>query len=157
MDHIARHVTIAVENAIAFQKISELRKKFEEEKLYLEEEIRAEYRFDEIVGTSPAIREVLQQIQTAAPTDSTVLVQGETGTGKELVARAIHQVSGRHEGTFVKLNCSAIPAGLLENRSNSRGIHEGIGRLFLAGEYSGIAQRSGALRDSYIGQTAAHT
>jgi formate hydrogenlyase transcriptional activator len=115
MDHIARHVTIAVENAVAFDKIRQLRKKIEEEKLYLEEEIRAEYRFDEIVGNSPAIRAVLQQIQTAAPTDSTVLIHGETGTGKELVARAIHQFSGRNQGTFVKLNCSAIPAGLLES------------------------------------------
>jgi formate hydrogenlyase transcriptional activator len=139
MDHIARHVTIAVENAVAFGKISELRKKFEEEKLYLEEEIRAEYRFDEIVGNSPAIREVLKQIQTAAPTDSTVLIQGETGTGKELVARAIHQVSGRHEGTFVKLNCSAIPAGLLESEllGHEQGAFTGalarrIGRFELA-------------------------
>ena len=96
-------------------KIRELRRKFEDEKVYLEEEIRAEYRFDEIVGSSPAIREVLKQIETAAPTDSTVLIQGETGTGKELVARAIHQVSRRNQGTFIKLNCSAIPAALLES------------------------------------------
>ena len=95
MDHIARQVTIAVENALAFEKIRELRRKIEDEKVYLEEEIRAEYRFDEIVGNSAAIRDVLKQIETAAPTDSTVLIQGETGTGKELVARAIHQLSRR--------------------------------------------------------------
>ncbi len=115
MEHIARHVTIAVENALAFEKISELRKRIEDEKVYLEEEIRSEYRFDEILGSSPALRQVLRQIETAAPTDSTVLIQGETGTGKELVARAIHQLSRRNHGTFVKLNCSAIPSGLIES------------------------------------------
>ncbi len=117
MEHIGRHVTIAVENALAFEKIRELRRRMEDEKLYLEEEIRAEYRFDEIVGNGPAIRQVLKQIETAAPTDSTVLIQGETGTGKELVARAIHQLSRRTHGTFVKLNCSAIPAGLARERA----------------------------------------
>ena len=80
----------------------------EGEKVYLEEEIRSEYRFGEIIGTSLALRHVLEQIQTAAPTDSTVLIQGETGTGKELVARALHQLGQRSHGTFVKLNCSAI-------------------------------------------------
>jgi len=115
MRHVARHVAIAVENALAFEEINELRAHIEEEKVYLEEEIRSELRFDEIIGNSPALRQVLEQIRTAAPTDSTVLIQGETGTGKELVARAIHQLSSRSHGTFVKLNCSAIPAGLLES------------------------------------------
>jgi formate hydrogenlyase transcriptional activator len=115
MKHVARHVTIAVENALAFEKISELRQRIEDEKVYLEEEIRSEYRFDEILGSSPALRRVLQQIETAAPTDSTVLIHGETGTGKELAARAIHQLSRRKNATFVKLNCSAIPAGLIES------------------------------------------
>jgi formate hydrogenlyase transcriptional activator len=139
MEHIARQVTIAVENALAFQKISELRRKIEDEKVYLEEEIRAEYRFDEIVGSSAAILEVLKQIETAAPTDSTVLIQGETGTGKELVARAIHQLSRRNHGTFVKLNCSAIPAALLESEllGHEKGAFTGalgqrIGRFELA-------------------------
>ncbi len=115
MVHVARHVAIAVENALAFEEINELRKRMEDEKVYLEEEIRSEYRFDEIVGHGASLRQVLGQIETAAPTDSTVLIQGETGTGKELVARAIHRLSGRSHGTFVKLNCSAIPAGLLES------------------------------------------
>ena len=121
------------------KKSRELRRKFEDEKVYLEEEIRAEYRFDEIVGSSPAIREVLKQIETAAPTDSTVLIQGETGTGKELVARAIHQVSRRNQGTFIKLNCSAIPAALLESEllGHEKGAFTGalaqrIGRFELA-------------------------
>ena len=139
LDHIARQVTIAVENALVFEKIRELRKRIEDEKVYLEEEIRSEYRFDEIVGTSASLRQVLQQIETAAPTDSTVLIQGETGTGKELVARAIHQLSRRTQGTFVKLNCSAIPAGLLESEllGHERGAFTGalaqrIGRFELA-------------------------
>jgi len=139
MDHIARQVTIAVENALAFEQIGELRKKIEDEKVYLEEEIRAEYRFDEIVGGSAPIRAVLQQIETAAPTDSTVLIQGETGTGKELVARAIHQHSRRQQGTFIKLNCSAIPAPLLESEllGHEKGAFTGaltqrIGRFELA-------------------------
>ncbi len=139
MDHIARQVTIAVENALAFEQIEELRKKFEDEKVYLEEEIRAEYRFDEIVGASAPVRAMMQQIETAAPTDSTVLIQGETGTGKELVARAIHQLSRRNHGTFIKLNCSAIPAPLLESEllGHEKGAFTGalaqrIGRFELA-------------------------
>jgi formate hydrogenlyase transcriptional activator len=139
MEHIARGVTIAVENALAFEKIRELRQRIEDEKVYLEEEIRAEYRFDEIVGNSPALRRVLKQIETAAPTDSTVLIHGETGTGKELVARAIHQLSGRKNGTFIKLNCSAIPAALIESElmGHEKGAFTGaigqrIGRFELA-------------------------
>ena len=139
MEHVARHVTVAVENALAFEKISELRKRFEDEKVYLEEEIRSEYRFDEMVGGSTALREVLRQIETAAPTDSTVLLHGETGTGKELAARAIHRLSPRHSGTFVKLNCSAIPAGLIESEllGHEKGAFTGalgtrIGRFELA-------------------------
>jgi formate hydrogenlyase transcriptional activator len=115
MQHIARHVAIAVENALAFEELEGFRRRVEDEKIYLEEEIRSEHRFNEIVGHSNALRHVLEQIRTAAPTDSTVLIQGETGTGKELVARAIHEFSRRSSGTFVKVNCSAIPAGLLES------------------------------------------
>jgi len=139
MQHAARQVAIAVENALAFEEINALRQRVEGEKVYLEEEIRSEYRFGEIIGTSSALRHVLDQIQTAAPTDSTVLIQGETGTGKELVARAVHQLSHRSHGTFVKLNCSAIPAGLLESEmfGHEKGAFTGalnqrLGRVELA-------------------------
>ena len=139
MEHIARHVTIAVENALIFEKLRKLRQKIEDEKVYLEEEIRGEYRMDEMIGTSAAMRKVLKQIATAAPTDSTVLIQGETGTGKELAARAIHQASRRRQGTFVRLNCSAIPAALLESEllGHEQGAFTGaiarrIGRFELA-------------------------
>jgi formate hydrogenlyase transcriptional activator len=139
MQHIGRQVAIATENAKAFQEINELRRHIEDEKVYLEEEIRSEYRFDEIVGSGPALRGVLQQIETAAPTDSSILIQGETGTGKELVARAIHRLSSRANATFVKLNCAAIPAGLIESEllGHEKGAFTGavglrIGRFELA-------------------------
>jgi formate hydrogenlyase transcriptional activator len=139
MQHIGRQVAIATENALAFEEINELRRHIEDEKVYLEEEIRSEYRFDEIVGSGPALRGVLQQIQTAAPTDSSILIQGETGTGKELVARAIHRLSSRANATFVKLNCAAIPAGLIESEllGHEKGAFTGavglrIGRFELA-------------------------
>ncbi len=89
--------------------------KLAQEKLYLEDEIRSNANFEEIVGTSSALQRVLKLVETVAPTDSTVLVYGETGTGKELIARAIHNLSPRHSRTFVKLNCAAIPTGLLES------------------------------------------
>jgi formate hydrogenlyase transcriptional activator len=139
MQHIGRQVAIASENALAFEQINDLRRHIEDEKVYLEEEIRSEYRFDEIVGSGPALRGVLQQIETAAPTDSSILIQGETGTGKELVARAIHRLSSRANGTFVKLNCAAIPAGLIESEllGHEKGAFTGavgqrIGRFELA-------------------------
>jgi formate hydrogenlyase transcriptional activator len=139
MEHIGRQVAIATENAVAFEEINELRRHIEDEKVYLEEEIRSEYRFDEIVGSGPALRGVLQQIETAAPTDSSIIIQGETGTGKELVARAIHRLSSRANGTFVKLNCAAIPAGLIESEllGHEKGAFTGavglrIGRFELA-------------------------
>jgi formate hydrogenlyase transcriptional activator len=139
MQHIGRQVAIATENAHAFEEINELRRHIEDEKVYLEEEIRSEYRFDEIVGSGPALRGVLQQIETAAPTDSSILIQGETGTGKELVARAIHRLSSRANATFVKLNCAAIPAGLIESEllGHEKGAFTGavglrIGRFELA-------------------------
>jgi formate hydrogenlyase transcriptional activator len=115
LTHIAKQIAIAVENALAYREISALRDKLAQEKLYLEEEIRSEMNFDQIVGDSPALRHVLEMVETVAPSDSTVLLLGETGTGKELVARAIHDHSRRKDRTFVKLNCAAIPTGLLES------------------------------------------
>jgi formate hydrogenlyase transcriptional activator len=112
---VANQVAIAIENALAYQEIAELKNKLAEEKLYLEEEIRTEYTFEEIVGESAALKRVLSQLETVAPTDSSVLVLGETGTGKEVMARAIHDLSPRRERTFVKVNCAAIPTGLLES------------------------------------------
>jgi formate hydrogenlyase transcriptional activator len=136
---VAGQVAIAVENAVAFQEIAELRNKLAQEKLYLEDEIRSEMNFEEIVGESPLLRAVLKQVETVAPTDSAVLIQGETGTGKELIARAIHNLSPRREHTFVKVNCAAIPAGLLESElfGHERGAFTGaiaqrMGRFELA-------------------------
>src|SRR5213079_2357189 len=109
------------------------------EKVYLEDELRTDYNFEEIIGDSPALKRVLHQVETVAPTDSAVLVLGETGSGKELIARAIHDLSGRRQNTFVKLNCAAIPTGLLESElfGHERGAFTGavaqrIGRFELA-------------------------
>ncbi len=115
LDQIATQIAIAVENALAFREIEGLKNKLAEEKFYLEEEIRTEYNFTEIVGQSDTLRRTLKAVETVAPTDSVVLIQGETGTGKELIARAIHNLSARRERTLVKLNCAAIPTGLLES------------------------------------------
>src|SRR6266566_8575151 len=114
IEEVARQVAMAVANALAFREIAQLTEKLAGERLYLESEIRAEQPFGEIVGESRLLRDVLQQVETVAPTDATVLVLGETGTGKELIARAIHDRSSRRERTFVKINCAAIPSGLLE-------------------------------------------
>jgi formate hydrogenlyase transcriptional activator len=114
LTQVANQVAIAVENALAYGQIAELKDKLSQEKLYLEDEIRSEMHFEDIVGKSAALRRVLQQVETVAPTDSTVLIYGETGTGKELIARAIHHLSPRRPQAFVKLNCAAIPTGLLE-------------------------------------------
>jgi formate hydrogenlyase transcriptional activator len=136
---VAQQLAIAVENGLAYQQIAELKEKLNTEKLYLEDEIRTERNFEEIIGHSPALREVLSQVEIVAPTDSTVLIQGETGTGKELIARAIHGLSSRRERTFVKLNCAAIPTGLLESElfGHEKGAFTGaiaqkIGRFELA-------------------------
>ncbi|MCU1235292.1 MAG: transcriptional regulator, NifA subfamily, Fis Family [Candidatus Solibacter sp.] len=136
---VANQVAIAVENALAYQEISTLKDRLAQEKVYLEDEIRSELNFEEIVGRSQALRSVLQEIETVAPTDSTVLIYGETGTGKELIARAIHNLSSRSNNSFVKLNCAAIPTGLLESEmfGHERGAFTGavaqrIGRFELA-------------------------
>jgi formate hydrogenlyase transcriptional activator len=136
---VAGQIALAVENAQAYRQIEELKDKLTEEKLYLEDEIRTEYRFAEIIGSSPTIKNILHQVEIVAPADTTVLIQGETGTGKELIARAIHNLSTRKERTFVKLNCAAIPSGLLESElfGHEKGAFTGavaqkVGRFELA-------------------------
>jgi formate hydrogenlyase transcriptional activator len=136
---VANQVAIAIENALAYGQIAELKDKLAQEKLYLEDEIRSEMNFEEMVGKSAALRRVLKEVETVAPTDSTVLIYGETGTGKELIARALHNLSARRSGAFVKLNCAAIPTGLLESElfGHERGAFTGaiarrIGRFELA-------------------------
>jgi formate hydrogenlyase transcriptional activator len=136
---VANQVAFSVENALAFQEIAALKVKLEAEKVYLEEEIRTEHNFEEIIGDSAALKRVLREVETVAPTDSAVLIGGETGTGKELIARAVHDLSRRRERTFVKINCAAIPTGLLESElfGHERGAFTGavaqrIGRFELA-------------------------
>ena len=139
LTQVAGPIAIAIENALAYEEISELKDKVAQEKLYLEEEIRSEMGFEQIIGNSATIRQVLQLVETVAPSDSTVLLLGETGTGKELIARAIHERSRRKDRTFVKLNCAAIPTGLLESElfGHEKGAFTGaisqkVGRMELA-------------------------
>ena len=139
LSQVAGQMAIAIDNALAYEEISELRDRLAQEKLYLEEEIRSEMGFEQIIGSSDALKGVLQLVETVAPSDSTVLLLGETGTGKELIARAIHERSRRKERTFVKLNCAAIPTGLLESElfGHEKGAFTGaisqkIGRMELA-------------------------
>jgi formate hydrogenlyase transcriptional activator len=140
---VANQVAIGVENALAYSEIADLKDRLVQEKVYLEEEIRGEMDFEGIVGQSSGLRHVLNLVETVAPSDSTVLLLGETGTGKELIARAIHDRSKRKDRTFVKLNCAAIPTGLLESElfGHERGAFTGaisqkIGRLELADQGS---------------------
>ena len=139
LGRIGAQIALAVANSMAYQEISSLKDKLAKEKLYLEEEIQTAYNFKEIVGDSRALKLVLKEVQTVAATDSTVLILGETGSGKELVARALHNLSDRRERTFVKLNCAAIPTGLLESElfGHEKGAFTGaiatkIGRFELA-------------------------
>lgn len=139
LQQVAGQIAIAVENALAFKQIDALKDKLSEEKLYLEEEIRSEFNFEEIVGDSAVLKRALGQVELVAPTSTAALITGETGTGKELIARAIHNLSPRRERTFVKVNCAAIPSGLLESElfGHERGAFTGaltqkIGRFELA-------------------------
>jgi formate hydrogenlyase transcriptional activator len=139
LKQVAAQVAIALDNARAYREIAELTDKLKKEKLYLQDEIRSVLNFEEIVGESPALKHVLAQVNTVAPLDATVLILGETGTGKELIARAIHRMSSRKDGSFIKLNCAAIPTGLLESElfGHEKGAFTGavsakIGRLELA-------------------------
>ena len=143
MIQVANELAIAIEDALAYGKIAELTNRLAQENLYLQDEIRGEMDFEGIVGQSSALRHVLSLVETVAPSDSTVLLLGETGTGKELIARAIHDRSKRKDRTFVKLNCAAIPTGLLESElfGHERGAFTGaisqrVGRLELADQGS---------------------
>jgi formate hydrogenlyase transcriptional activator len=139
LGRLAKQVAIAFENALAFECIEQLKEKLVTEKVYLEEEIRTDNNFEDIVGESVVLRRVLKEVETVAPTESTVLIHGETGTGKELIARALHQLSPSRGRTFVKLNCAAIPSGLLESElfGHEKGAFTGaitqkVGRFELA-------------------------
>src|SRR5258708_1234003 len=136
----------------AYREIAELKDRLAQENLYLEDEIRGEMDFEGIVGQSLALRRVLNLVETVAPSDSTVLLLGETGTGKELIARVIHERSQRKERTLVKLNCAAIPTGLLESElfGHERGAFTGaiaqkIGRLELANQGTLFLDEVGAI------------
>jgi formate hydrogenlyase transcriptional activator len=168
---IASQVAIAVDNARAYNEIAKLKDRLAKEKLYLEEELHSIHNFGEIVGNSPALRQVLKRVEIEVPSDATVLVLGETGTGKEWIARALHRLSSRSgEGNFIKLNCAATPTGLLESElfGHERGAFTGaisqkIGRLELADKgtiflvemrihapvtHEEMAQRIGASRET---------
>jgi formate hydrogenlyase transcriptional activator len=139
LGQIADQIAIAVENALAYGQISELKDKLAQENVYLESEIRSELHFDDIVGNSELLRRVLWEVETVAPADATVLIYGETGTGKELIARAVHNLSFRKSNPFVRLNCAAIPTGLLESElfGHEKGAFTGaiiqrVGRFELA-------------------------
>lgn len=139
LHQVAKQLAIVLENARAYREIAELKNKLTTEKLYLEDEIRTELNFEEIVGESSALKNVLAHVRTVARSDATVLILGETGTGKELIARAIHNMSERKKESFIKLNCAAIPTGLLESElfGHEKGAFTGaitqkVGRMELA-------------------------
>ena len=139
LSRVATQVGLAVEKMLAFEEISRLKSQLEQENLYLRQEIKTEHGFDDIVGGAPALLEALRAVETVASTDATVLLTGETGTGKEIIARALHSRSGRAERALVKVNCAAIPEGLVESElfGHERGAFTGaltrkIGRFELA-------------------------
>ena len=136
---VTNQIAIAVENSLAYRELKQMKERLATEKLYLEDEIRVDHNVGTMVGGTPAFQSVLKGIQIVAPTDSTVLILGETGTGKELVARAIHELSGRSKGSFIKVNCAAIPSSLLESElfghekgSFTGAVAQKIGRFELA-------------------------
>lgn len=112
---VAKQVALAIDNASCLKEIEDLKDQLEMENYYLQEEIKTQHNFEEIVGESAVLRDVFKQIELVANTDSTVLIRGETGTGKELVARAIHNLSDRKDRPLIKVNCPSIPEGLLES------------------------------------------
>ncbi len=139
LNQIAAQLAVALDNARAYREIQVLKERLAEEKLYLEDEIRTELHFEEIIGESAELKATLSRLQTVAPSGSTVLVLGETGTGKELAARAIHRMSRRKDASFIKVNCAAIPTGLLESElfGHEKGAFTGavakkVGRMELA-------------------------
>jgi formate hydrogenlyase transcriptional activator len=142
LGQVGTQIAIAVENALSYREVESLKNKLSTEKVYLEEVINSEYDFAEIIGHSAALRRILREVETVAPTDSAVLITGETGTGKELIARAIHSLSGRRERTMVKVNCAAIPTGLLESElfGHERGAFTGA-----------VAQRTGRFEVAHLG------
>jgi len=139
LTQVAGQVALFIDNSMAHRHIAQLTEELTPESIYFDDELTTEANFEEIVGRSAALRSLLRQVETVAPTDSTVLIYGETGTGKELIARALHKLSARHACPFVKLNCAAIPTGLLESElfGHERGaftsaIAQRIGRFELA-------------------------
>ena len=139
LSQAANQIALAIENALAFGEIASLKDKLAQEVVYFQDEIRTELKFEEIVGHSDVLLRLLAQVETVAPLDSAVIIYGETGTGKELIARAIHNLSSRKSNAFVKLNCAAIPTGLLESElfGHERGAFTGamtqrVGRFELA-------------------------
>ncbi len=139
LGQVANQIALAIANAFAYGEISQLKDRLARENVYLESEIRSELHFEDIVGNSEPLQRVLREIETVAPADSTVLIYGETGTGKELIARAVHNLSSRKSNAFVKLNCAAIPTGLLESElfGHEKGAFTGaitqrVGRFELA-------------------------
>jgi len=141
LTQVANQIAIGVDNALNYQQVTEARARLAEERNYLTEEIRTDHDFETIIGQSPALKRILKQVELVAPTDSTVLILGETGTGKEVLARAIHDISPRRERTFVNVNCAAIPMGLLESElfGHEKGAFTGaiaqkIGRFELANQ-----------------------
>jgi formate hydrogenlyase transcriptional activator len=139
LSQVAGQVAIAVDNSLAYGELSEMKERLATEKLYLEDEIRLDHNIGNMVGQGAAFQSILKSVQIVAPTDSTVLILGETGTGKELVARAIHESSGRRKASFIKVNCAAIPASLLESElfghekgSFTGAVAQRIGRFELA-------------------------
>lgn len=135
LHEVAHQIAIAVEHSLAFRKIGELSKRLADEKQHLEEQIEAKYGYQAVIGKSKALASVLREVQIVAPTDSTVLIQGETGTGKELLARAVHRLSHRCERSLITVNCAAIPTDLLESEffGHEKGaFRQRVGRFELA-------------------------